>query len=86
MDQNTGKIQARVDRLLNKGILFSIFWLMGIGSIISVVSAAKANRMINANRGEVKGKARVWWCFVVGGFGIALWFPIIVLMIYNNVK
>lgn len=73
-------------KLLSKGFNYSIFWLAGFGSLISIVSAFKANKIIEESNGQIKGKFWVWWCYIVGGIGILIWFPIILIAIYNNLK
>ncbi len=79
-------IQTRIDRLLRRGVIFSILWLMGIGSAIALYSAVKARRLIASADGQVTGTSKVWLCFILGGFGIALWGTVIVVGIFNNLK
>ena len=45
--ENKEDVQRKVRLLLRIGIFFSIFWIAGIGSIISIVLGLKA-RNINA--------------------------------------
>jgi len=78
--------QFEVDRLLRRGIFFSILWLMGVGSIIAVISGLKAQRLIRQSSGSLKGRGRVWWCLVVGGLGLAFWLPIFVIGILNHLR
>jgi hypothetical protein len=83
MKGQNSPIQQQIDALLKKGIVFSIVWLAGIGSLISVLLGVKAKRLIAESDGAT-GMGRVWWCLIVGGMGIAIWLPIIVLSIVNN--
>jgi len=83
--EELNKLQRSVNKLLNKGVFFSIFWLMGLGSLISITSAVKASRIMKANTGQISGKFRVWWCFIVGGAGVAIWIPILFIMVYHNI-
>lgn len=77
--------QEKIDSLLKWGIVFSIIWLAGFGSLISFRNGYKAKRMIENNQGLV-GKGRVWWCFIIGGFGFILWMPIVIIGVINNLS
>lgn len=72
MDKNS-HLQDKVDSMLHKGILFSILWLMGVGSAISIFHALKAMRIIKQSNGTITGMGQVWWCFIVGGCGVMFW-------------
>ncbi|MCG3120978.1 MAG: hypothetical protein ALAOOOJD_03902 [bacterium] len=82
--ENTPGLQRRVDSLLKWGIVFSILWLAGIGSLCSFVLAMKARNMIKQSNGAVIGMGKVRWCLIVGGIGMLIWFPIVVIGIINN--
>ena len=58
-------VQKLVNRLVNKTIIFSIFWLGGIGSSIAIYYGLKALRLIKESEMEIKGK----WAAI---FGIVL--------------
>lgn len=76
--------QDQIDRILKWGILFSILWLAGLGSLFAITSGLKARKAINASNGILLGTGRVWWCFVVGGLGLAFWLPIILIGVSNQ--
>ena len=65
--------QAQVNKLLRRGIFFSIVWLAGVGSFIVIRSAMRARRLIERSDGRLQGMGRVWWCLIVGGFGLLVW-------------
>lgn len=77
-------MQDKVDSLLRRGIIFSIVWLAGIGSLYSLICAVRAKKLIDGSGGKLAGIGRVWWCFVVGGLGVLIWLPIIVMGILNQ--
>ena len=79
-----GVTQDYVDALLRRGVFFSIRWLMGIGSAIALYSGLKARRLINESSGTLLGTGKVWWCLVVGGLGVLIWGPIVVVGISNQ--
>lgn len=80
------KLQNKVDTLLKWGIVLSIIWLAGIGSLPAIVLARKAQQIIRESNNKVQGKGRVWWCFIVGSFGIIFWLPIILVAIINRLQ
>lgn len=76
--------QRQIDAVLRRGIIFSIVWLAGIGSIIAIFSGLKAKKLIAQLGAEASGMGRVWWCLIVGGVGLLVWGPIIIMGIVNN--
>jgi len=70
--------------LVKFGVIFSLFWLAGIGSAIAVLFGFKARRLIRASGGQLLGNGGAWWCLIIGGFGLLLWLPIIVIGVFNN--
>lgn len=73
--------QADVDKKLYTGILLSLFWLAGIGSLLSLTQAAKARKIILRSNGGVSGMWKVRFCFFAGGLGlsVALLYVLLVL-------
>ena len=78
--------QDQVNTMLRRGVIFSIIWLMGVGSAISIFMAVKAMRIINRSNGEIVGMGKVWWCFIVGGLGVTFWGAVIIMVIVNGAK
>jgi len=76
--------QDQLDRNLRWGIIFSIVWLMGIGSLVAVVLGFKAKRAIKASNGSLIGIGRTWWCLIVGGLGIFFWVPVVIIGVVNQ--
>lgn len=77
-------VQKEVDRVLKWGIIFSIVWMGGVGSLIAVMLGLKARRRILDSNGAIAGMGQVWWCLIVGGLGVVWWLPIIVIGVINN--
>lgn len=80
------RMQREVKSLLTRGVVYSILWLAGFGSIYSIYCASKARRLITASHGEVRGMGRVRWCFIVGGFGVLLLLMVLVAMVWDSVR
>lgn len=76
--------QSQLDSILKWGIIFSIFWLAGVGSLVAVILGLKAKKAIAASNGLLVGSGRVRWCLIVGGLGLALWVPIVVVGVVNQ--
>lgn len=83
-DPHFQELQDKIDRLLKWGILFSVFWLAGFGSLIAFVNGMKARRLIKNNDYPLKGMGRVKWCLIVGLLGMLIWFPIMLGGIIAN--
>ena len=58
---------------------------MGVGSAIAVINAIKAKRIIDASQGELKGRGKILWCFIVGGLGLSWWGYVVVMVVKNAV-
>jgi hypothetical protein len=74
--------QSKLNKILVRGLVFSIIWLAGFGSAIALYEGLKARRMIEANP-LLRGKFRAWWCIIVGGCGVAALCAIVVMGIFN---
>jgi hypothetical protein len=62
--------QTRLNRMLTRGVVFSVIWLAGFGSSYALYQGLLARRMIKMNP-MLRGNARAWWCIIVGGLGAA---------------
>ncbi len=76
-------VESRVNDLLRWGVVFSIVWLMGVGSLIAVICGVRAKHLIQQS-GLTVGKGRVQWCVVVGVLGLLVWVPMVVIGVINN--
>lgn len=65
-------VQRKVSSLIRVGIIFSIFWIAGIGSIISIVLGVKARNIIKRANVNITGMGGVYWCLIVGGLGLIM--------------
>jgi hypothetical protein len=44
----------------------------------------QGKKAISASNGTLVGNGRAWWCLIVGGLGIILWLPVIIIAIINQ--
>lgn len=65
-------VQKKVNSLITIGVMFSIIWMAGIGSIVSIVMGLKAKRIIKRASGNITGIGGVYWCLIVGWFGFII--------------
>jgi hypothetical protein len=77
-------MQYRVDSMLQFGIICSIVWMMGLGSLYAFVCGLRAKSIIKASGGELVGTKRANWCIIVGGIGMAAWLPILIAIVIRN--
>ena len=76
--------QSQLDRPLKWGIILSLFCVAVVGSLVAVILGLKARKAIAASNGMLTGSGRVRWCLIVGGLGLALWVPIVVIGVVNQ--
>ena len=83
---NQTRLQSEVDAMLRRGVIFSIVWLMGFGSLIAIIQAFKARKIIQQSNGEIRGSGKVVWCLVVGGLGLLFWGYVLVKVLMSALK
>ena len=81
---DTRLTQYRVDSMLQFGIICSIVWMMGFGSLYAFLCGLRARRIIKASEGQLVGMRRANWCIIVGGLGVAVWFPILAMVVMGR--
>jgi hypothetical protein len=82
--EEIAELQAHVSRLISRAIIFSVIWVLGAGSLYSVYLAAKAHRYLRENPGKLHGLAGIWWCYLMGGFGVLLVTVILTAILMNG--
>ncbi len=80
-------MQTEVNRLVNRGIIFGIVWIMGFGSVVALISGYQANKLIKDSGNILEGKKKVVQCFIIGTVGlILLVLAISLIFIYRKTK
>ena len=76
---------TEIDRLLKRSEVFGWIWIMGIGSIISIMSAVKAARMMN--EAGISDKKKLTGLFVLGIAGLLIAVSaFLIIIIYRKGK
>ena len=52
------KVQTEVNILVNRGIVLGLVWIMGIGSVIALISGFKAKKLIRTAENGLTGKKK----------------------------
>ncbi len=58
--------QDQIDKTLKWGIVFSVVWLDGLGSLAAFIIGVKTRNRIKASGGILTGTGRALWCLIVG--------------------
>ena len=58
---------------------------MGVGSLIAIIQAIKARKIIKQSNGEIRGSGKVMWCLIVGGAGLLFWSYVILMVLIKAV-
>jgi len=74
--------QARLDKMLTRGVVYSIIWLAGLGSCYALYQGIAARRMIKENP-TLEGSGRALWCIIAGGIGAAVLVLVAGIGIFN---
>ena len=83
MDKET--TQTEFNRLTNRGIILGYVWILGAGSIISLISAYQANKLFNASEFKLEGKNKITKCFVIGIAGLLVWaIAIAIILVFRK--
>jgi hypothetical protein len=76
--------QYRLDSMLQFGIICSIVWMIGIGSLYAFLCGLRARSIIKASGGQLVGMGRAKWCIIVGGIGMAVWLPVLAVVVMRR--
>jgi hypothetical protein len=76
--------QYRLDSMLRFGIICSIVWMVGFGSLYAFLCGLRARSIIKASDGQLVGMGRAKWCIIVGGLGMAVWFPVFAVLVIRS--
>lgn len=82
-DEEIVELQAYVDRLLSRAVIYSIFWVAGAGSLYSILLATKAHGILREHPGQLYGYSSIVWCYLVGGIGVLLVGSVLTMVLVN---
>lgn len=78
---NNEAMQSEVNRIVNRGIIFGIIWIMGIGSIIAILSGFQAKKLIRQSGNTLTGNNKATKSILIGISGFLLWAIAIAIII-----
>ena len=79
-------MQVEFNRLVNRGIILGSVWIMGIGSVISLISAFQANKILKNSGFNIEGKEKVVKCLLIGIAGLLVWVVAIAIILIFKKK
>jgi hypothetical protein len=79
-------LQIEFNRIVNRGVILGIVWIMGVGSIIALISGFQANKILKEADYNLEGKEKIRKCFVVGIAGLLVWVIAITIIIVFKKK
>ena len=75
-------VQTEFNRLTNRGIILGYVWILGAGSLISLISAYQAKKLFDTSGYALEGKNKIKKCIIIGISGLLVWviaFAIIII-------
>ena len=75
-------VETRIRTLARWGIVLSVLWVGGIGSIIAITNGIKIHRLRKAHSWVGTGLAASIWCIVVGLIGLAFTVPLWLIILF----
>ena len=78
---NNEAMQTEVNRIVNRGIIFGIIWIMGIGSIIALISGFQAKKLIRQSGNTLTGNNKATKSILIGIAGFLVWAIAIAIII-----
>ena len=80
-------LQTEVNRIVNRGIVFGIIWIMGIGSIIALTSGFQAKKIIKESGNTLDGNDKATKSILIGIGGLIVWvIAIAIIIIFRKNK
>lgn len=75
------KVQTEVNRLVNRGIVLGLVWIMGIGSVIALISGFQAKKLIRTSENILTGKKKANQSILIGIIGLLVWVVVIIFIL-----
>ncbi len=71
-DEDAFSFQKQVDKMVNRAMIFCVFWFGGIGASIAIYYALKALRMIEDSNEKTQGKWRAFFALVFASLEVII--------------
>lgn len=83
---NKQSAQTEFNRLTNRGVILGYVWIMGVGSVISLISAYQAKKLFYNSGYQIEGKSKITKCNIIGIAGLLIWVIAIAIIILFRKK
>lgn len=85
--QSREDLETEFYRLVNRGIILGYVWILGAGSVISLISAYQANKILQTGKTDIPdGKSKIRKCIIIGVSGLLVWVIAITIIIVFRKK
>lgn len=78
--------QTEFNRLTNRGIILGYVWILGAGSLISLISAYQAKKLFDTSDYKLEGRNKITKCVIIGIAGLLVWAIAIAIIIIFKKK
>ncbi len=75
------KAQTEINRLVNRGIVLGLVWIMGIGSVIALISGFQAKKLIRSSENVLTGNKKANQSILIGILGLLVWVVVFAFII-----
>ncbi|MBS1551235.1 MAG: hypothetical protein JST15_04095 [Bacteroidetes bacterium] len=75
------KVQTEINRLVNRGIVLGLVWIMGIGSVIALISGFQAKKLIRSSENVLTGNKKANQSILIGIAGLLVWVAVFAFIV-----
>lgn len=75
------KVQTEINRLVNRGIVLGLVWIMGIGSVIALISGFQAKKLIRSSENVLTGNKKANQSILIGILGLLVWVAVFAFIV-----
>ncbi|MEO8211295.1 MAG: hypothetical protein ABI840_12115 [bacterium] len=77
--------QIEFNRLVNRGVILGLVWILGVGSVIALISGFQAKKILKEADYKIEGKEKIKRCFIIGIGGLLVWvIAILIILVFRK--